>query len=165
MIGYETINAKVLRISGEELGGINHDNWISFIGFKDGKPYVIYTSYALDGSSNSLDKKVKEGIIHIGKDFENSEKLVFVYIKEINSIYSRDDYRIHDEGILKNVPLEYSNLNKIVSGLLKNNIPVKEIKSILKDIEFHESKEETSFYKDWKELVLKSLEDCDKPNL
>jgi len=124
------------------------DMWISFIGMLDNRPYEIFT-----GSLSSLEFNLP--------DIELSK---FVIIKDKNNsghhsrynlwYYDKNNICTYLGNLAECFNREYHNYAKLVSGLLRHNMPLNEVVKTINNLNI------SSEISTWKYFVIKSLSKC-----
>lgn len=116
----EELPAQVYRFRNQK------ENWIAFIGFREGRPYEIFTG-KIDGEVKWLPKPVKKGIIRQITDENGKHRYDFLYEVEFG-------YTNCFPAISQQFEREYWNYARFVSGMLRAAIPLSQIVSVLRGL-------------------------------
>lgn len=116
----EELPAQVYRFKNQK------ENWIAFIGFREGRPYEIFTG-KIDGEVKWLPKPVTKGIIKQITDENGKHRYDFLYEVEFG-------YTNCFPAISQQFEREYWNYARFVSGMLRAGIPLPQIVSVLKGL-------------------------------
>lgn len=116
----EALEAEVIRFKNA------NDQWIAFVGLFDGRPYEIFTG-KLDEDTRVIPKSVTMGQV----------------IKVVEERGSRYDFRFIDKygypntvgGISHMFNQAYWNYAKLISGVLRNGLPVEEVVHLVSSLE------------------------------
>lgn len=144
----KSIEAKVLRFNN---GG---EKWISVIGVINNKPYEIFT-----GLSDKLNipQNVDEGFILKNKE---DKKIINESGEEEMKMVSRYDFQYKDKdgnnvvvvGLSRTFKEEYWNYAKLISGLLRHNMPIEYVVKVIKSLNL-----ENTTINSWKYGVIRTL--------
>ena len=116
------LEADVVRFKNEK------EEWIAFVGLHDGKPYEIFTGQ-LDEEELFIPKRVKKGWI--------------VKVREEDGT-KRYDFRFNDKGgyphtiggISRLFDMEFWNYAKLISGVLRNGMPIVDVVNLVDSLQF-----------------------------
>ncbi len=118
----DSLDAQVLRFSLND-GENGGEEWISVMGILHGRPYEMFT-----GQSNeemlAIPNAVKKGKITKEKNEDETSRYDFSFV-------DRNGYTTTIGGISHQFKEDKWNYSKMISGMLRNEIPILEIKSIL----------------------------------
>jgi len=133
----ESLDADVIRFKNGK------DEWIAFVGMWNGKPYEIFTGLMDD--TRNLPKGIKKGKIVKFKDAEGNKRYDFHYV---------DNYGFESVlgGISHMFSQEYWNYAKLISGVIRNGMPVVDIVNLVKSLNLNEESINT-----WKNGVERAL--------
>lgn len=92
------------------------EQWIALVGLLNGAPYEIFTGL-LDDDSRSIPKSITKGYIVKEKDDEGRTRYDFQYIDKYG-------YKNVVGGISHMFNKEYWNYAKLISGVLRNGMPI-----------------------------------------
>ena len=132
------LNAEVVRFKND------NEDWVAFIGTKDGRPYEIFTGKAEDDRF-PLPKTISQGFIIKDRMPEGKKQYDFMY-------YDADGYEVILRGLSRCFNPEFWNYAKMISALLRHDIPVENVVNIIDGLNF---REET--INSWKNGVLRAL--------
>lgn len=139
----KTLEAKIVRFSNKG------EKWVGIIGMLDGKPYELFTGM-LD--KLNIPNWVENGFIiknydEVEIDGENKKKSRYdlCYI-------DKDGYRVCVEGISRIFNPEFWNYGKLISGLLRHNMPIPYIIKVISTLKLDDSTINT-----WKNGVVRAL--------
>ena len=104
------------------------EEWIAFVGLHDGKPYEIFTGQ-IDEESLYIPKSIKKGWI--------------VKVREEDGT-KRYDFRFKDKygyphiigGISRLFDMEFWNYAKLISGVLRNGMPIVDVVNLVDSLQF-----------------------------
>ncbi|NPA67873.1 MAG: adenosylcobalamin-dependent ribonucleoside-diphosphate reductase [Chlorobi bacterium] len=132
------LKADVVRFSN------NDEEWIAFIGIKDGKPYEIFTGRS-EEDALPVPKTVTSGEI-IKHRFEDGRKRYDFRYK------NKFGFNITIEGLSYKFNPEFWNYAKLISGLLRHGMPVEHAVNLISSLHF-----ETESINSWKKGVVRAL--------
>lgn len=141
----KTLDAKIIRFSNKG------EKWVGIVGMLDGKPYELFTGL--------LEKLNIPQWVETGTIIKNHEDVVDEQTGETKRI-SRYDlcYKDSDgfcvciDGISRIFNPEFWNYGKLISGLLRHNMPITYIVKVIKSLKLDESSINT-----WKNGVVRAL--------
>ncbi|MDR2971246.1 MAG: adenosylcobalamin-dependent ribonucleoside-diphosphate reductase [Bacteroidales bacterium] len=132
------LKAEIVRFKND------NEDWVAFIGTKDGRPYEIFTGKAED-ERFTLPKTLTEGYIIKNKMDDGRKQYDFMY-------YDADGYEVIVRGLSRCFNPEFWNYAKMISALLRHDIPVENVVNIIEGLNF---REET--INSWKNGVIRAL--------
>ncbi len=138
------LSSKVIRFKNEK------ENWIAVIGLLDEKPYEIFT-----GKINR-DFNVPD---YVGRGWV----LMVCEAKEKRYDFQYEDVSgnsITIEGLSRAFNSEYWNYAKLISGMLKLNIPIEQVVQLVEELNLYDSTINT-----WKNGVSRALRNFIKPGI
>ena len=135
----EILEADVLRFQN------NKEKWIAFVGILNGKPYEIFTGLADDEDGILLPSSVNKGFIIKGLDDEGNRRYDFQYS-------NRRGYKTTIEGLSYKFDPIYWNYAKLISGVLRYNMPIDRVISLVGDLQL-----DTESINTWKNGVVRAL--------
>jgi ribonucleoside-diphosphate reductase alpha chain len=97
------------------------EKWIAFVGLLDGRPYEIFTG---NYESFPVPKYVEKGINRKVKDEEGNKRYDFIYS-------DKDGYEQEMKGLSRVFNREYWNINKMISAVLRNGMPLPYVISLI----------------------------------
>jgi len=145
----ETVDIQTLKRPKElkaEVVRFKNDNedWVAFIGTKDGRPYEIFTGKA-ENDRFPLPKTINTGFVIKNKLPDGKKQYDFMY-------YDADGYQVTLGGLSRCFNPEFWNYAKMISALLRHDIPVENVVNIIEGLNF---REET--INSWKNGVIRAL--------
>jgi ribonucleoside-diphosphate reductase alpha chain len=132
------LKAEIVRFKND------NEDWVAFIGTKDGRPYEIFTGKAEDDRF-PLPKTLNSGFIIKNKMEDGKKQYDFMY-------YDADGYEVILRGLSRCFNPEFWNYAKMISALLRHDIPVENVVNIIEGLNF---REET--INSWKNGVIRAL--------
>lgn len=131
------IEADVVRFQNE------YEKWLAVVGLVDGKPYEIFTGKMED--SFNLPSFVNKGWVIKNKSDKGASRYDFQYI-------DKDGYRITIEGLSRSFDKEYWNYAKLISGVLRHNMPIADVADLIIGLNLYDENINT-----WKNGVARAL--------
>lgn len=116
------INADVVRFLNQ------NENWIAVIGLIDNKPYEIFTGKVND--TFSIPKEIGNGWIVKTIMDDQKKRYDFQYINE-------NDKKITMQGLSNSFNKEYWNYAKLISGMLRFNMPLPDIINMIENLHLY----------------------------
>ncbi len=135
----EVLEADVLRFQN------NKEKWIAFVGLLNGKPYEIFTGLADDEDGILLPSSISKGSIIKGLDEEGNRRYDFRYS-------NRRGYKTTIEGLSYKFDPIYWNYAKLISGVLRYNMPIDRVIRLVGDLQL-----DTESINTWKNGVVRAL--------
>ena len=132
------LKADVVRFKND------NEDWVAFIGTKDERPYEIFTGKA-ENDRFPLPKTINTGFIIKNKFPDGKKQYDFMY-------YDADGYPVTLGGLSRCFNPEFWNYAKMISALLRHDIPVESVVNIIEGLNF---REET--INSWKNGVIRAL--------
>ena len=141
----KTLDAKIVRFSNKG------DKWVGIVGMLDGRPYELFTGM--------LDRLNIPSWVDVGTIIKNYEEVEDKETETIKKV-SRYDFCYKDadgfcvciEGISRIFNPEYWNYGKLISGLLRHNMPISYIAKVISSLKLDDSSINT-----WKNGVVRAL--------
>lgn len=96
------------------------EKWVAFVGLLDGYPYEIFTGVLDDEDGIALPKTVTKGHIIKHIDEEGNKRYDFTFV-------NRRGYKTTVEGLSERFNKEYWNYAKLISGILRYRMPLKNV--------------------------------------
>lgn len=96
------------------------EKWVAFIGLKDGRPYEIFTGLMDDEEGILLPKSVISGKIIKAKNSDGTNRYDFQF-------KNKRGYKTTVEGLSSKFNKEYWNYAKLISGILRYHMPLKNV--------------------------------------
>lgn len=131
------LEAEVLRFQN------NHEKWIAVLGLIDGRPYEIFTGRA--DETFLLPSSVHKGWVIKEKTEDGENRYDFQYM-------DKDGYRVTMEGLSRSFSKEFWNYAKLISGVLRHNMPIDKVVELVQGLNVDEEHINT-----WKNGVARSL--------
>jgi len=120
-----------------------NESWIAFIGLLDGRPYEIFTGRAED--SFALPTWVQKGWITKVSDERGSSRYDFRYL-------DKHGYKVTIEGLSRSFDEEYWNYAKLISGILRQGMPLPQVVHLINHLQLYNESINT-----WKNGVERAL--------
>ena len=117
----KSLQAEVIRFKN------GAEQWIAFVGIKDGVPYEIFTGLT-DENTRIIPKAVTMGFIVKEKSEDGKTRYDFHYIDSYG-------YRNTVGGISHMFNKEYWNYAKLISGVLRNKMPIVDVVNLVSGLE------------------------------
>ncbi|WP_236975904.1 adenosylcobalamin-dependent ribonucleoside-diphosphate reductase [Membranihabitans maritimus] len=131
------IEADVVRFQNE------YEKWLAVVGLVDGMPYEIFTGKMED--SFNLPSFVNKGWVIKNKTDKGNSRYDFQFI-------DKDGYRITIEGLSRSFDKEYWNYAKLISGVLRHNMPIEDVVDLIIGLNLYDENINT-----WKNGVARAL--------
>ena len=122
----------------------NSEDWVAFVGTKDGQPYEIFTGKTEDDRL-PIPKSVERGVIVKFKDENGNKQYDFHY-------NDKDGYEIIIRGLNRCFNPEFWNYAKMISALLRHGIPIENVINIISGLNFREES-----INSWRNGVIRAL--------
>ena len=134
----QELKAEIVRFKND------NEDWVAFIGTKEERPYEIFTGKAEDDRF-PLPKCVHSGFIIKNKMPDGKKQYDFMY-------YDADGYEVILKGLSRCFNPEFWNYAKMISALLRHDIPVENVVNIIDGLNFREES-----INSWKNGVIRAL--------
>lgn len=102
------------------------ENWIAFVGLKDGRPYEIFTGKN-EEDAMYLPPKITKGFIIKVREADGSKRYDFQYV-------DRYGYTNTIGGISRLFDEEFWNYAKLISGVLRHGMPITKVVSLIESL-------------------------------
>lgn len=135
----QSLEAEVIRFKN------GNEQWIALVGLLKGVPYEIFTGI-LDEDSRNIPKSVSMGFIVKEKGEAGNTRYDFQYIDKLG-------YRNTVGGISHMFNKEYWNYAKLISGVLRNGMPITDVVNLVNGLQL--DSEAISTWKNGVERTLK----------
>jgi ribonucleoside-diphosphate reductase alpha chain len=122
----------------------NNEKWISFIGLKDGKPYEIFTGID-EPEYLPIPKSIDKGFIIKEKDENDNKRYDFQYVNKAG-------FYVTIEGLSYKFDPEYWNYAKLISGVLRHEMPINKAVQLVSSLHLQSDNLNT-----WKNGVVRAL--------
>ncbi|MFP4448276.1 MAG: adenosylcobalamin-dependent ribonucleoside-diphosphate reductase [Bacteroidales bacterium] len=132
------LDAEVIRFKNEE------EDWIAFVGIKDGRPYEIFTGLA-DDEVLPIPKSVTKGKIIKVKKEPGKSRYDFQYTDKFG-------YENTLGGISHMFNTEFWNYAKLISGVLRHGMPLPDVVNLVSSLSLN-----TETINTWKKGVERAL--------
>lgn len=106
----------------------NKEKWVAFIGLYAGRPYEIFTGLADDEDGILIPKSVQSGKIIKNIDERGNKRYDFQYM-------TKRGYKTTIEGLSDKFNPEYWNYAKLISGVLRYNMPIEQVLKLVEGLE------------------------------
>lgn len=106
----------------------NKEKWVAFVGLVDGKPYEIFTGLQDDEVGIVLPKTVTKGRIIKQTNPDGSHRYDFQF-------KNRRGYKTTVEGLSEKFNPEYWNYAKLISGVLRYQMPIKHVIKLVSSLQ------------------------------
>ena len=132
------LTADIVRFKNGE------EDWIAFVGIYNGRPYEIFTG-KIEEDAMFIPKKIKKGIIFKVTDADGSKRYDFRY---------KDKYGYTNTvgGISRLFDEEFWNYAKLISGVLRNGMPILDVVTLIGSLHLDSESINT-----WKNGVARAL--------
>ena len=135
----EILEADVLRFQN------NREKWIAFVGLLNGRPYEIFTGLADDEDGILIPGSISKGAIIKSINADGSKRYDFQYS-------NRRGYNTTIEGLSHKFDPIYWNYAKLISGVLRYQMPIELVISLVGDLQL-----DTESINTWKNGVARAL--------
>jgi ribonucleoside-diphosphate reductase alpha chain len=122
----------------------NNEDWVAFIGTRENRPYEIFTGKT-EEDRFPIPQWLEKGIIIKNKDIKGNKQYDFKY-------YDKDGYEVIMRGLSRCFNPEFWNYAKMISALLRHEIPIESVVNIIDGLNF---REET--INSWRSGVVRAL--------
>ena len=141
----KSLDAKIVRFNNKG------DKWVGIVGMLDGKPYELFTGM-LDRLN--IPSWVESGsVIKNYEEVEDNETGSIKKVSRYDFCYKdADGFCVCIEGISRIFNPEFWNYGKLISGLLRHNMPISYITKVISSLKLDESSMNT-----WKNGVVRAL--------
>ena len=120
------------------------EEWIAFVGLYDGKPYEIFTG-KLEEDALYIPKRIKKGFLIKVKEEDGTKRYDFQYEDKYG-------YRNTIGGISRLFDETFWNYAKLISGVLRNGMPILHVVTLVSSLHFNIESINT-----WKNGVARAL--------
>lgn len=119
----KSLEAEVVRFMNK------NEKWIAVVGILNNKPYEIFTGKAEDAFS--LPNYVTKGWVIKNTDEEGNKRYDFQYM-------DKDGYKVIIEGLSRSFDKEYWNYAKLISGILRQGMPLPQVVELVESLNFYD---------------------------
>ena len=120
------------------------ENWIAFVGIYNDRPYEIFTG-KLEEDAMFIPRKVNKGFIIKVKDADGNKRYDFQYTDKYG-------YTNTIGGISRLFDEEFWNYAKLISGVLRNGMPILDVVTLIESLHLNSQSINT-----WKNGVARAL--------
>lgn len=117
----KSLSAEIIRFKN------GAEQWIAFVGLMNGAPYEIFTGI-LDDESRAIPRSISLGNIVKEKDEEGNTRYDFQYVDKYG-------YTSVVGGISHMFNKEFWNYAKLISGVLRNGMPIVDVVNLVKGLQ------------------------------
>jgi ribonucleoside-diphosphate reductase alpha chain len=114
------LDAEIIRFKN------NEEQWIAFVGFKDGKPYEIFTGIE-DEEIFPIPKSIARGKIIKNKEEDGTTRYDFQYTDKFG-------YKNTLGGLSHIFNPEFWNYAKLISGVLRHGMPIPDVVNLVSSL-------------------------------
>jgi ribonucleoside-diphosphate reductase alpha chain len=132
------LDAEIIRFKN------NEEQWIAFVGFKDGKPYEIFTGIE-DEEIFPIPKSITRGKIIKNKEEDGTTRYDFQYTDKFG-------YKNTLGGLSHIFNPEFWNYAKLISGVLRHGMPIPDVVNLVSSLRL-----DTATINSWKAGVERTL--------
>lgn len=108
----------------------NKEKWIAFVGLLEGTPYEIFTGLADDEEGLFLPKSITHGKIIKAVDANGNKRYDFQFI-------NKRGHKTTIEGLSDKFNPEYWNYAKLISGVLRYDMPIDQVLKLVGGLELN----------------------------
>lgn len=108
----------------------NKEKWVAFVGLLDGHPYEIFTGLQDDEEGIALPKSVEKGKIIKCTNADGTKRYDFQF-------ENKRGYKTTVEGLSEKFNPEYWNYAKLISGVLRYDMPIKHVVKLVSSMEMN----------------------------
>ena len=123
----------------------NKEKWVAFVGLLDGRPYEIFTGLQDDEEGILLPKSVTSGRIIKNYDEDGNKRYDFQF-------ENNRGYKMTVEGLSERFNKEYWNYAKLISGVLRWQMPIDQVVKLVGSLQLDSENINT-----WKNGVERAL--------
>ena len=123
----------------------NKEKWVAFVGLLDGHPYEIFTGLQDDDEGILLPKSVTSGRIIKNIDEDGTKRYDFQF-------ENKRGYKTTIEGLSEKFNKEYWNYAKLISGVLRYQMPIEQVIKLVGSLQLNSENINT-----WKNGVERAL--------
>lgn len=121
-----------------------NEDWIAFVGIYGGRPYEIFTG-KMEEDAMFIPKKITKGMIVKVKEEDGNKRYDFQYVDKYG-------YKNTIGGISRLFDEEYWNYAKLISGVLRNGMPIVDAVNLINGLHLNSESINT-----WKNGVARAL--------
>jgi ribonucleoside-diphosphate reductase alpha chain len=133
----KVLEAEIVRFMND------NEHWIGVVGLLNGKPYEIFTGKTEDVFVIPL--SVKTGWVIQNQTDDGNKRYDFQYT-------DKDGYKVTIEGLSRSFNKEYWNYAKLISGILRQGMPLPKVVDLIENLNLYSDNINT-----WKTGVTRTL--------
>ena len=133
----KTIEAEIIRFHNES------EKWLAVVGLIDNRPYEIFTGKMKD--SFDLPQWLEKGWVIKNRDENGTARYDFRYV-------DMEGYKTTIEGLSRSFDKEYWNYAKLISGILRHDMPMPYVVTLIQNLNLYDDHINT-----WKNGVARAL--------
>lgn len=133
----QILEASVVRFMNDD------EKWIAYVGILNNRPYEIFTGKAEDAFS--IPAWVERGWIIKNETPSGKSRYDFQYV-------DKEGYKVTIEGLSRSFNKEYWNYAKLISGVLRHNMPLPQVVHLIENLNLYSDHINT-----WKSGVERAL--------
>jgi len=119
----KSLEAEVVRFQNK------NEKWIAVVGLLNQTPYEVFTGKAEDAFS--LPNYVTKGWVIKVTNEDGSKRYDFQYV-------DKDGYKVTIEGLSRSFDKEYWNYAKLISGILRQGMPLPQVVELVESLNFYD---------------------------
>lgn len=119
----KSLEAEVVRFQNQ------NEKWIAVVGILNNNPYEIFTGKAEDAFS--LPNYVTKGWVIKTTSEDGNKRYDFQYL-------DKDGYKVTIEGLSRSFDKEYWNYAKLISGVLRQGMPLPQVVELVESLNFYD---------------------------
>lgn len=119
----KSLEAEIVRFQNQ------NEKWIAVVGILNNKPYEIFTGKAEDAFS--LPNYVNKGWVIKVTNEDGSKRYDFQYM-------DKEGYKVTIEGLSRSFDKEYWNYAKLISGILRQGMPLPQVVKLIESLNFYD---------------------------
>lgn len=119
----KSLEADVIRFQNK------NEKWIAVVGILNKKPYEIFTGRSEDAFS--LPNYVNKGWVIKNVNEDGTKRYDFQYV-------DKDGYKVTIEGLSRSFDKEYWNYAKLISGVLRQGMPLPQVVDLVESLNFYD---------------------------
>jgi ribonucleoside-diphosphate reductase alpha chain len=140
----QTFSERPDRLEAKVVRFLNNDKqWIAVIGMHEGRPYEIFTGAAVD--TFKLPTYTESGWVIKNRDENGRNRYDFQFM-------DREGYRVTIEGLSRSFNKEYWNYAKLISGVLRQGMPIHQVVNLVEGLNVDED-----YINTWKNGIVRAL--------
>lgn len=133
----DVVEARVIRFKNDS------EDWLAVVGILNERPYEIFTGRAEDAFA--LPAYVSRGWVMKNRDEEGNSRYDFRYMDS-------QGFKVTIEGLSRSFSQEYWNYAKLISGVLRHNMPLPDVVELVENLNL-----DIEYINTWKNGVARAL--------